>query len=80
MLSTTETMDLRDGKILSGPLRKSVPNLAVAKPVDNRHVRSWTTSELATGSVRVQQREDGRPSLCSVDIFPLHSHPAFLSL
>lgn len=41
MLSTTETMDLRDGKILSGPLRKSVTNLAVAKPIDNGPLQSW---------------------------------------
>lgn len=38
MLSTTETVDLRDGKIPSGPLRKSLPNLALAKPVDSRNV------------------------------------------
>lgn len=73
MLSTTETMDLRDGKILSGPLRKSVTNLAIAKPVDNRNVRSWTTSELATGSVRVQQREDGRPKF----VFSRYFSPSF---
>lgn len=80
MLSTTETMDLRDGKIPSGPLRKSLPNLAVAKPVDSRNVESRTTSEPATGSVRVQQREEGGLSLCSLDIFPLPSLPAFLCL
>lgn len=75
MLSTTETVDLRDGKIPSGPLRKSLPNLAVAKPVDSRNVESWTTS----GSVRVQQREEGRPKFVFLRYFS-PSFPPCLSL
>lgn len=51
-MSITEAMDFRGGKIPSVPLRKSLPNLAPAEPVDSRNVKSWTTSESATGSVR----------------------------
>lgn len=36
VLSTTEAMDFRGEKIPSGPLRKSLPNLTPAGPVDSR--------------------------------------------
>lgn len=66
MLSTTETMDLRDGK--RWPFKKKCN-----KPGCSQANRQWTTSELATGSVRVQQREDGRPKF----VFSRYFSPSF---